>query len=47
MAIMPGLHRQPSHRERENQTLLTLVSQSLDDSDYTYGVRRITADLKA
>lgn len=37
--------RPPSPRDRLNSELVSLISQSLDESDYTYGVRRITEDL--
>lgn len=36
----------PSRRELENQDVLKLICKSLDESDYTYGVRRITDDLR-
>jgi transposase InsO family protein len=37
--------RRPGPRERFNGELVGLIGQSLDESDYTYGVRRITEDL--
>jgi transposase InsO family protein len=40
------LRRPPSRRELENQGVLKLICKSLDESDYTYGVRRITDDLR-
>lgn len=40
------LRRSPSRREQENQNVVTLICKSLDESDYTYGVRRITDDLR-
>lgn len=38
--------RPPSPRDRHNGELVRLIGQSLDQSDYTYGVRRITEDLR-
>lgn len=38
--------RPPSPRDRHNSDLIGLIGQSLDQSDYTYGVRRITEDLR-
>lgn len=38
--------RSLSRREQENQNVVALICKSLDESDYSYGVRRITDDLR-